>query len=94
MTKKDLIKKVQQSLPDCLSKDLACAVNAILNSMFGALTTNEKIEIRGLGSFTVRSRSAHDGRNPKSGKIFSVPHRKALHFKASKELQRSINGLP
>jgi integration host factor subunit beta len=92
MTKNDLITKVQKSIPYYPPYDLACAVNIIFNAMADALMRNERIEIRGLGSFTVKSRRAHSGRNPKSGKVFSVPIRKAPFFKAAKELLSIING--
>jgi integration host factor subunit beta len=92
MTKNDVIRSVQKSIPYYPPHDLARAVNIIFNGMADALNRNERIEIRGLGSFTVKSRMAHTGRNPKSGKVFSVPIRKAPYFKAAKELLRMING--
>jgi integration host factor subunit beta len=92
MTKNDLISKVQKSIPYYPPRDLACAVNIIFNAMTDALIRNERIEIRGLGSFSVKSRRAYSGRNPESGKVFSVPIRKAPFFRAAKELQRMING--
>lgn len=92
MRKSDLIKKVQQSIPHYPPKDLACAVNIIFAAMSDMLIRKERIEIRGFGSFSVRLRAARRGRNPKSGKIFSIPHRKAPFFKAAKELHHMING--
>jgi len=94
MTKSDLIKKVQQSITYYPPKDLAYAVNIIFAAMSDMLIRKERIEIRGFGSFSVRLRAARSGRNPKSGKIFSVPHRKAPFFKAAKELHQIINGSP
>lgn len=94
MTKNDLIKQVQQTVPLFPHKDMAHAVNAIFAAMADALIKNERIEIRGWGSFTVRSRRARKGRNPKGGKVFSLPPRNVPFFKVSKELQRIINGLP
>lgn len=92
MTKKDLISSVQKSIPHYPPQDLARAVHIIFDTMADSLIRNERIEIRGLGSFTVKSRLARVGRNPKSGKVFSVPVRKAPCFKAAKELLRIING--
>ena len=94
MTKSDLTKKLQQSIPYYPLKDLAYAVSIIFAAMSDMLVKNERIEIRGFGSFSVRSRPARKSRNPKSGKIFSVPLRKAPFFKAAKELHRIINGSP
>jgi integration host factor subunit beta len=92
MRKSDLIKKVQQSIPNYPPKDLACAVNIIFAAMFDMLISEGRIEIRGFGSFSVRSRAERSGCNPKSGKIFSVPQRKTPFFKVAKELHHMING--
>ena len=94
MRKSDLIKKVQQAICNYPSQDLACAVNIIFTAMSDMLMRGERIDIRGFGSFSVRSRAARSGCNPKTGKIFNVPCRKMPFFKAAKELHHMINGSP
>jgi integration host factor subunit beta len=94
MTKSDLIKKIQHLFPHYPPKDLAFAVNIIFSAMTDTLKMNGRIEIRGFGSISVRSRAARKVANPKTGKIFSVPHRRKPFFKVGKELQQKINGSP
>lgn len=59
--------------------------------MVEALSTGERIEIRGFGSFTLRFRSQRIGRNPKSGDAVELTPRYVPHFKPGKELRDRVN---
>jgi integration host factor subunit beta len=92
MTKKELIKKVQEKIEVYPSKDISYAVHLVFEAMIGALKRNERIEIRGFGNITVRSRGPVLGRNPKTSDIVHVPGRKLPFFKVGRELKDMING--
>ena len=64
---------------------------AYLGSGQKALQTNDKIEIRGFGSFRTRQRRGRTGRNPKTGAKVEVPPKKIPYFKPSKELKDYVN---
>jgi len=53
---------------------------------------NERIEIRGFGSFVVKHRRAREGRNPKSGAVVSVAAKRVPFFKVGKELRLRVDG--
>ncbi len=53
----------------------------------------EKIEIRGLGSFTIRERKAREARNPKTGDTVEIPAKKMPFFKTGKELRERVDYL-
>lgn len=91
MTKKELIKKVQEKIAFYPAKDISYAVHLVFKAMSGALKRNERIEIRGFGNITVRSRGPILGRNPKTSDIVHVPGRKIPFFKMGKELKEMIN---
>lgn len=91
MTKKDLIKSVQEKIEDYPTKDVSYAVQIIFDAMAGALKRNERIELRGFGNFTIRRRRPIIARNPKTGDIVHVPGRKMPFFKVGKELKDMIN---
>ena len=76
MTKNELIKKTQEKFKTYSQKDIALAVQTILDSMTGALKRNERIEIRGFGIFVMRKRKPRIGRNPKSGAAVSLGDQK------------------
>lgn len=91
MTKNELIKKTHLKFKNYSQKDIALAVQTILNSMVGALSKNERIEIRGFGTFTMRERKPRIGRNPKSGAEVSLADRRVLFFKTGKDLRLKVD---
>ncbi len=91
MTKKDLIETVQKRLKDYPKKDVSFAVNIMFQAMMDALIRNERVEIRGFGNFTVRSRDSRRGRNPQTGAIVDVPFRKVPFFRVGRELRRIVD---
>jgi integration host factor subunit beta len=90
MTKSDLIEKLAERLK--LPKGKAeTIVNTIFESMETALARGERIEIRGLGSFEVRSYKAYEGRNPRTGEPVGVQPKRLPFFKVGKELKERVN---
>lgn len=91
MTKNELIKKAQTKFETYSQKDIALVVQTIFDSMTRALCGNERIEIRGFGTFTVRERKSRVGRNPKSGAEVSLGERKVPFFKTGKALRLKVD---
>jgi integration host factor subunit beta len=90
MTKSDLIEKLAERLK--LPKGKAeTIVNTVFESMETALARGERIEIRGLGSFEVRSYKAYEGRNPRTGEPVGVQPKRLPFFKVGKELKERVN---
>ena len=71
--------------------DVELAVKIILEHMVNTLSSGERIEIRGFGSFDVHYRPPRIGRNPKSGETVSVPAKFIPYFKAGKGLREGVN---
>ena len=67
-------------------------VNLVFDSMAEALVENDRIEIRGFGSFMVKDYKAYMGRNPKTGEVIEVRPKKLPFFKVGKELRERVNG--
>ena len=91
MTKADLIEEVSRVV-EMTRKDSEVIVEAIFDSIVKSLKTDDKIEIRGFGSFRTRQRQARIGRNPKTGTRVEVPAKRIPYFKPSKELKDLVNG--
>ena len=66
-------------------------VEAIFDCLSVALRRGERIEIRGLGSFHVRSYKGYKGRNPKTGEAIQVKPKLLPYFKPSKAFLGTIN---
>lgn len=90
MLKRELAEKTTESLDGYLKKDIITAVDIILEKMAESLEDGDRVEIRGFGSFSVRSRKARQTKNPKTGKVMDIPPRKTLHFAMSKSLKEAL----
>ena len=90
MTKADLvvILEKQAHLPTHTAEK---GVNIIFDSMIEALYDDDRIEIRGFGSFANRNYKAYEGRNPKTGKIVKVEPKKVPFFKVGKQLKEKVD---
>jgi len=91
MTKRQLIEKLAESVKGLSFKDAELVVDTIFEAMAGALAKGDRIEIRGFGSFEIRTRKPRQGRNPKTGSAVSVPEKKVPFFKVGKELRVRAN---
>jgi integration host factor subunit beta len=90
MLKRDLLEKTAGGLEGYLKKDIEKAVDIILETMTESLVHGDRVEIRGFGSFSVRTRKARQTKNPKTGKVMKIPARKTLHFAMSKSLKEPL----
>ena len=90
MTKADLINIIADKAQITRVK-AETVVNTIFETMIGALIRDDRIEIRGFGSFVNREYEAYQGRNPRTGEIIEVGQKKLPFFKVGKELRDDIN---
>jgi len=72
-------------------KKAEMVVSAVFENMAEALISNERIEIRGFGSFKVKFYNGYKGRNPKTGDIIEVGGKKLPFFKVGKELGELVD---
>ena len=66
-------------------------VELIFDTMIEAMLREERIEIRGLGSFAVRHYGSYAGRNPRTGESIQVEPKKLPFFKTGKELKDIVD---
>jgi integration host factor subunit beta len=90
LTKADVIEEVMR-VTGLLRKEAETVVEAVFEHMVQALRADDKIEIRGFGSFHTRQRRGRVGRNPKTGEKVQVPPKRIPYFKPSKELKDWVN---
>jgi len=90
MNKTDLINAVADA--SGLSKgDAGSAVEAVMSSISGALSAGDSVALIGFGTFSVKSRSARVGRNPRTGEAIQIKASKIPAFKAGKALKDAVN---
>ena len=91
MKKSDLIESMAKSQPHLIFDDVELAVNRLLECMSRSLSSGERIEIRGFGSFNLHFRSPRIARNPKSGDAVALSGKYITHFKPGKKLKRRVD---
>jgi integration host factor subunit beta len=89
MTKADLVDRVT-SATGLTKRDVAIVVDRFIEAVGNALAGGNHIEIRGFGSFKVKSRRSRVARNPRTGATVEVPRKVVPYFKVSKELKKVI----
>lgn len=90
MTRRKLIAAVAAA-EGITIKEAEMAVKTVFGSMEQALAEEDRIEIRGFGSFQVRSYQSYQGRNPRTGESIQVNNKKLPFFKVGKELKERVN---
>jgi integration host factor subunit beta len=91
MTKSDLVARVSEIYPYMNPKNIDRVVGIIFEAIINALKDGRRVELRGFGSFAVRSRRGITGRNPRTGETVEVAPKKVPFFKAGKQLKELLN---
>jgi integration host factor subunit beta len=91
MIKSELIAKLATENPHLTQKDIERVVGVILDRMIVALEEGGRVELRGFGALSVRSRPARAGRNPRTGEPVDVKAKHVPFFKSGKELRARLN---
>ena len=90
MNKGELIESVAASAG--LSKaDAGRAVDAVVDSISGALSGGGSVSLVGFGTFSVKKRAARQGRNPRTGETIQIAASNVPGFKAGKALKDAVN---
>ncbi len=91
IVKSKLLKKLSDTYPNFLKKDLEKFFDCFLDEIKRSLKRNERVEIRGFGALSVHRQKPRLSRNPKTGEKIFTPEKKTIHFKMSKELFDKVN---
>lgn len=89
MLKKELADQVSKEL-SLQKQDVNLAIDVILNKISESLKEGRRVELRGFGSFSTRSRKPRSTKNPRTGVVMDIPERKTLHFTMSKSLKEAL----
>lgn len=90
MNKQELIEYVAKET-DLTKMDAQKAVEAVFAGITATLQKGNEARFVGFGTFTVSSRAATTGRNPRTGETIKIPASKSAKFKAGKELKDAVN---
>jgi integration host factor subunit beta len=90
ITKSDLVKALSKNQRYLAPKDVEVVVKSLINILSNSLSSGERIEIRGFGSFDLRYHPSRIGRNPRTGESVNIAGKYVPHFKPGKELRKRV----
>jgi integration host factor subunit beta len=91
MIKSELIQIIAQENPHLYQRDIERIINTIFGEIGSALARGDRVELRGFGAFSVKSRPSRTGRNPRTGAPVNVAAKRVPFFKTGKELRERLN---
>ena len=93
LTKAAIIEEVAE-VAGLSKKRAEIVVDTVFGGIVETLHRGEKVELRGFGSFRLRRREPHRGRNPRTGDWVDVPSKRVAYFTPGKDLKELINRDP
>lgn len=95
MNKADLVRRIQASAPKQLTQQQCSVIlEGVLAEIARSLAEGSRIELRGFGTFAVRTRRSRAGRNPKTGAAVEVPERHIPVLRFSPEVRTRVPQKP
>ena len=82
----DIEGSLRKEFPNLTKLQISEAINLILESIVEAVALDEKVEIRGFGTFSKKLIRPRKFINPKTKKISYLGETATMHFKPSKAL--------
>ena len=92
MKRSDIIRTIQVQFKNMRASDAETVLDTVVEEMVDAIAKDNRIEIRGLGSFQARKHSTKNGYNPTTGETMLVPAGRTILFKPGRDLTKKMNG--
>jgi len=86
LNKSDIESSLRKEFPSLTKLQISEAVDTILQSIIESVALDEKVEIRGFGTFSKKFIRPRKFINPKTKKISYLGETATMHFKPSKKL--------
>lgn len=91
MIRSELLAAIARENPGLRIEEIEKIVGTFFDEIAGRLASGGRVELRGFGAFSTRTRDARTGRNPRTGETVSVPGKKVPYFKPGKEMRARLN---
>ena len=92
MIRSELLQSLAQENPGLRVEEIEKIVSVFFDEITARLASGGRVELRGFGAFSTRSRDARKGRNPRTGDAVDVPGKRVPYFKPCKEMRARLNG--
>tara|TARA_B100000530_G_C15736636_1_gene399956 strand:- start:404 stop:682 length:279 start_codon:yes stop_codon:yes gene_type:complete len=91
MIKSELVQKIAEKNSHLSHREVERLVSAIFDEITNALSAGSRVELRGFGAFSVKSRPGRVGRNPRTGQKVEISEKNVPYFKTGKLLKERLN---
>jgi integration host factor subunit beta len=91
MIRSELVQKIANENSDLRLEEVETIVDTFFDSIVQQLADGGRVELRGFGAFSTRSRESRTGRNPRTGESVDVDAKKVPYFKPGKEMRERLN---
>jgi len=91
MTKSELVSRLAEANPHRARRDAKIILDRIFGEISAALARGDRVELRGLGAFSVRRYNARTHYNPRTGISFNVDEKHLPHFRPAKTMRDRLN---
>ena len=91
MIRSELLQSLAQENPGLRMEEIEKVVSVFFDEITARLASGGRVELRGFGAFSTRSRDARKGRNPRTGDAVDVPGKRVPYFKPGKEMRARLN---
>ncbi|RYD43041.1 MAG: integration host factor subunit beta [Sphingomonadales bacterium] len=92
MIRSELVQKIASENSDLRLDEVERIVDTFFDSIVDQLASGGRVELRGFGAFSTRSRESRTGRNPRTGAAVDVKAKSVPYFKPGKEMRERLNG--
>lgn len=89
MNKNELVARISEK-SGMTKKDVESVLNGFMTEVTDALSSGDKVQLIGFGTFETRKRSSRNGRNPQTGKTITIPESTIPAFKAGSRLKEAV----
>ena len=91
MIRSELVKLLAEENKDLAERDIEAIVATFFDQITERLAQDGRVELRGFGAFSTRTRDARSGRNPRTGETVDVDAKRVPYFKPGKEMRTRLN---
>ena len=91
MIKSELVQKIAEKNSHLSHREVERLVSAIFDEITNALSAGSRVELRGFGAFSVKSRPGRVGRNARTGQKVEISEKNVPYFKTGKLLKERLN---
>jgi|TARA_B100001939_G_scaffold271199_1_gene238930 integration host factor subunit beta len=90
LSRSDIESYIKSKLPHIPNNQIKLSIDLLIDQIIEAVAMDEKVEIRGFGTFSKKYIKPRKFINPKTKKVSYLGETETIHFKPSKKLTKIL----